>query len=641
MPDKMKIMDNSGNMRNVSSTFIRKQMNDKSASTFFLDGLSSKLEELSQPIIQERKVVGTTAFDFPPDFKPYNSSFRFEPVDSRYFFSKMLGESLTEVQQKDACDIICGIDPFKFTDTKFKEVDLFWGKRSGKDATIAKCFAYQGYKLSCMIDPHEVLGMGLESSIDLVNVSKSGRQARNVFFKYLKAFVKRIKDPGSGNNWFSMNNWWYDYGEGRVKYMDLREGEAIKKEAIEFGRGITAHSLNSDTYTGEGLNIVLGVIDELGSMPPQKVFGGSEISEDSVGLYDSLKSTIDATSTLAKLVVLSYKYSRNCSMSILVRVNQKDDTIKISRKGVHEVRPDFDMDKLRKHYTKNPTKAKMMYDVAETETDTNSFYDIPFVLDAVQDKGGRFVKNPVKGGKITIDNISGLFNMLEPWFIGKEDRIYTAHVDLAKGQVWKGNDAIGLAIGHSEQMRVMVDDKLKKYIAEKIGILSEDIDEIEGELRNGIVVDLAVQIVCRPEDGEVRASEVRKFIINLSKYRKFNFLKVTYDGYQSLESVQEFNKYGIDCEVLSVDKDPHAYATEKDMIMLGLYKIYPNKVWRREKGELIEDQHKRKIEHPEYSVARLDEEGINQGSKDVSDSTAAISKTIMEDISLNSNPVMG
>ena len=116
--------------------------------------------------------------DFPEGFEPFNQIWRYEPVDSKYYFKNMIGESLTDVQQEEACDIICGESPFEFTNTNFKEVDLFWGKRGGKDATIAKIFSYQCYRLACLVNPQNFLGTGVGSSIDIVNVSKSGKQAK-------------------------------------------------------------------------------------------------------------------------------------------------------------------------------------------------------------------------------------------------------------------------------------------------------------------------------------------------------------------------------------------------------------------------------------------------------------------------------
>ena len=628
---KIKVLNEHGNKVGITPGYIKRDIDKRGSNVldYYQDSLSDRLDKLadSKPDIPINSMP-----DFPENFKPYNNMWRYEPVDSRYFFKKMIGEGLYPDQQ-EACDVMCSSDPFKFTDLNYSEIDLFWGKRSGKDATIAKIFVYQCYRLCCLINPQKTLGLGIGSAMDIVNVSKSGKQARAVFFKYLKNFVKRAIDRNFNMNWFSTNNFWYDIGSGKFKYQDLREGESIQKDSIDFGRGVGAHSLNSDRYTGEGLNIILAVIDEVGSMPVKNVLG----SETEVGLRDSLKTTLDATSKYSKLVCVSYKYGRNCAMSVLVKKNERDPSVFISKKSLFDVRPDFDKNRLKREYIKNPVKAKMMYEIADLDVDIDTFYDIPYAIEAAQDVTGKWTRNPFKDGAVVVDDIKNAINNLYDWFKGHPDKVYVVHIDLAKGNVHHGKNAIGLSICHMEDMRVSLDERTKKYLKEKMGI--EGTDEIEGELRPGVVVDLGCHIICKSDEGEVRISDIRKFITNLKILCGFDFFKVTFDGWQSLESIQEFNKYGIDAEELSVDRTPKAYMTEKDLVMMGLFKIYPNRIWVREKKELRDTG--KKIDHPEVSNERIDQDGLSEGSKDLSDSTAACSFTLMNEIYESSNICTG
>ncbi len=629
---KLTTSDSSGNERMVGPATVKGELQgqDKNLMDYYTETLADKLSKLANKNSEKKNIVMSP--DFPKGFKPFNNIWRYEPVDSKYFFKKMIGESLTDCQQKEAADIICSSDPFKFTNLNYREVDLFWGKRGGKDATIAKILTYQAYRLCCLIDPQKFLGMGVGSSIDVINVSKTGQQALNVFFKYLKTYTKGVLDPNTNMNWFIKNNFWYDVGVGKFVYQNLREGESVKKQSIEYGRGITAHSGNSNTYTGEGLNLVLAVIDEVGSMRHEDILGGTG---GKIGLYDSLKTTLNATSKFSKMVCVSYKYGRNCAMSVMCKKNEKFDDIYVSKKSTFEVRPDFDRGILAKDYIKDPNKCKMMYEIADIEIDIDSFYDLPYVLDAAQDVRGKYTTNPFIDKSVVIDDIREAGSKLDPRFKGKPGMPYVAHIDLAKGQVWKGKDAIGLAVAHPEDMRISLDGKTKKYLMEVQRV--EGIDDIEGELRSGIVIDLACHIVCKPDAGEVMFSDVRRFLIDLKIHRGFNFVKVTLDGWQSTEFIQQLNAYGIDASELSVDKNIKAYQTEKDLIMMGLYKIYPNRIWLREKKELIEV--KNKIDHPDLSNQRMEDDNIVEGSKDLSDCTAGVSLTIVEEVQSYSNPV--
>lgn len=633
MASKIKHIDAAGNERTLSASYLKKQVGkDSNILEYYQDSLADRLNNLAAS--SEDYSENSSTPEYPEGFKPYNNMWRYEPYDSRYWTKKILGEGLTPIQQ-EACDIVCGKDPFKFTNENYKEIDLFWGKRGGKDATIAKIFSYQVYKLCCLSDPQKFLNMGLGSNIDIANVSKSGQQARNVFFKYLKNYIKGATDVKTQQNWFSRFNFHYDIGKNQFVYQNLKEGESIQKVSIDFGRGITCHSLNGDTYTGEGLNLVLAVIDEVGSMPIAKILGGNTGRDTDVGLHDSLSTTLEATSEFSKLICVSYKYGINCAMSVLVRRNKKNKNVFISQHSTFEVRPDFNKDRVKKVYATNPTKAEMMYEIKDVDEDLNTFYDIPYVIDAAQDFNRKYSVNPFKDESVVIDNIDGAFNKLHKWFLGKPDTLYVCHLDLAKGQVWKGNDAIGLSISHLEDMRVQLDHRLKKYLTDKMGI--SDVDDIEGELRQGMVVDLACHVICKPKDKEVRLSALRNFIIALKIKRHFDFHCITYDGWQSLESQQEFNKYGLDSKEISVDKTPNAYMTEKDLIMMGLMKIYPNRIWVREKKELMDTGNK--IDHPDISIKRLEDDNLQEGSKDLSDATAANAYILMGEVAECSNPI--
>ena len=96
---------------------------------------------------------------------------------------------------------------------------------------------------------------------------------------------------------------------------------------------------------------------------------------------------------------------------------------------------------------------------------------------------------------------------------------------------------------------------------------------------------------------------------------------VTYDGWQSVDSVQLLIKQGIAAEVQSVDRSTEAYDTLKEQIYKGLLDIYHHPTFIRECEELIRKPNG-KVDHPVLSYRRSLEEGRKEGSKDVADAIA-------------------
>ena len=634
LSDKLFRKDKKGQFRSINTVRAAKEAGIEDIGEFFMDEYLNGMDDLTRNHEDRLKDAATDEQNelFPPGFIPYNDVWRYEPVDSNYFCRKFVGFDPTPLQQ-EALNVVCGEDPFKFTNSDYEEIDLMWGKRSGKDSIIALGIDYQSYKMSCMVDPQSFLGFGPGSSIDIVNVASNADQAKKVFFSYIVTYLKMCKDPETKRNWFATRNFWWDVGKNDFVYMDLREKDGhIQKGQVDFGRGIKCHSLTSERFTAEGLNLILAIMDEFGSMRPEKVFGDTERL---IGQYDSLSATVRATSTkrFGKLLVMSYKYGKNCPMSMLIKRNKKDPKKFVKVYSVYDVRKDVEESKLKEmfasEYLKDPEKAAMMYECKEPQTDVEALYSNIFILKRAFDTAGKYTVNPIRNKLVTIDNISvGADKLLESWFVGDPNKYYTIHFDLAKGRVYKKQDAAALAMGHIEEMKLSFDKYWVEFYKKFYGV---DLTELEGQIRYGVVIDLAIQIVCTPDDQEVRLSEVRQFGIDLSRKRGFNIFKATIDGWQSVETVQELNRNGLETELLSVDKTPVAHHTMKDFVQLGLFKIYEHPIWERETSEL--EDLGNKVDHPELSTKRFELEGYEHGSKDVADCTAGVCYTLSSEMS--------
>lgn len=104
--------------------------------------------------------------------------------------------------------------------------------------------------------------------------------------------------------------------------------------------------------------------------------------------------------------------------------------------------------------------------------------------------------------------------------------------------------------------------------------------------------------------------------------------------HNSVGEIQRLNSSGVNAEELSVDKKTDPYDTVKDLLYLGLLRGYENPIAIRELKELKKIDGK--IDHPEMSWERLETEGLEHGSKDVSDGLAGSVFTSMKEINMNS-----
>lgn len=156
--------------------------------------------------------------------------------------------------------------------------------------------------------------------------------------------------------------------------------------------------------------------------------------------------------------------------------------------------------------------------------------------------------------------------------VAKSDQRYCIHVDLALR-----HDSAGIAMAHAEDRRVIID-----YVQ---AIMAEDFP--------GKEIDFAV---------------IREFIISL-RGQGFNIIMVTYDSYQSADSIQRLRQAGFNADTLSVDRNTEAYDLLKELIYTGGCAL-PNHPLLLQELRQLEFIKGKKVDHPP------------RGSKDVADAVA-------------------
>jgi hypothetical protein len=492
---------------------------------------------------------------------------------------------------------------------------------SGKDRTISKMQAYVVYKLMCLKNPQKFLrenygcSIGDGDAIDLANMSINARQAQNVYFKKFKQLVKAVKNPKTGKNWFS------------EKGVDLRDGYDVQNTEVRFGHSITAHSLNSETNTGEGLNIFLATIDEFGSFAFDKAFE----------LLDAIRDTVVSRfPKVGKVCVISYKYYNNDPMHVLYQKEKENPRVFSSLKATFEVNLQMTKEKLSEQYKRNPEKSKMTYECLGGES-VGGYVGKKYMISKMFTPE---YENPIVGDLISVDGSLLPTLKFKDWFKSSSGRLYALHIDMATGKKTEGNDCAGLALVHIDKMFPRFDEKLKKDLYSE-GMIIDFVDN-DPELlvvRKGIIVDLTLQITAKPKT-EIQFSDVRKFIMRLKEQFDFNIVYVTYDGWESRDSIQILNQAGMHAEKFSVDKTNEAYDTWKELMYQQLVKTYPNPIAEREAKELQVNT-VGKVDHPVESWDRFILEGTNKGSKDVMDAIVGAGKTAYDKFSLESDVFFG
>jgi hypothetical protein len=175
---------------------------------------------------------------------------------------------------------------------------------------------------------------------------------------------------------------------------------------------------------------------------------------------------------------------------------------------------------------------------------------------------------------------------------------YFAHVDLAKGH----RDKVGVAVGHVARWKTVM-KSVEDPATGKL-VLIEDVQPV-------IVIDLMLKVHAPGPGSDVKPDLVRGLLLTLREYG-CNLQKVTYDQWNSLSSVQAFQRLGIESEEHSVDRTMESYNAFKEAVLEDRFIAYSYQPLIEEASSLEHNEAKDKVDHPPG------------GAKDVSDAVAAV-----------------
>lgn len=455
-----------------------------------------------------------------------------------------------------------------------KELILALGKGSGKDALSTIICAYVVYQLLCLRDPAEYYGKPSGDAIDIINVAINADQAANVFFKGFKTRVQKCA-------WF------------QGKYKPLAK-------SIAFDKGITVYSGNSEGEATEGYNILLAVLDEIDGFDEGSKEEGSPKAS---AMYKTLSATVSSRfDDTGKVLLLSFprspdgfimtkyndailekevvQYTHTYKLDPDLPDGVKENEFEIEwnediilgykfpevwgmRKPTWKVNPTKTLDSFKRDFYKDPADSAGRFACTPTDYSDGGWFPAKDKIDAAFN------------GSNGLSDVTGKVEITQRPDPSKE---YFVHVDLARVQ-----DNCGFALAHVEKFQKTVFDE-------------------HGESSPYVVVDM-VRYWKPDRDRPVDFSDVRDFVISVKK-AGFNIKLVTFDRWNSDQTIKHLNDAGIKAEKLSVGRDQYTDLAT----LMGEYRIQGPDV------SLLKKELKKLVVLPNGNV-----DHTNKSSKDLSD----------------------
>ena len=100
--------------------------------------------------------------------------------------------------------------------------------------------------------------------------------------------------------------------------------------------------------------------------------------------------------------------------------------------------------------------------------------------------------------------------------------------------------------------------------------------------------------------GQIQLSKIREFILMLSE-AGVNLYKVTFDSFNSADSMQLLTERGVNAAYQSLDKTDKAYLMWLELLQDRCIRMYPYESLQREALDAVHDRGKCKVDHPKYS----------------------------------------
>jgi hypothetical protein len=484
---------------------------------------------------------------------------------------------------------------------KYQEVVFTGSIGSAKTSLALWVTAYQLYLVSLLEDPQKVFGLDHASEILFILQSLNEKKAVNLNFGRFKTLIK--KSP-----YFATH---FPHNAG------------LESE-LQFPNRVIVRPVSGDVAATIGENVMSAIIDELNFMAV--VENSKQASEaegtynQAVALYNSIarrrKSRFMLQGKTAGMLCLvsSKKYPGEFTDQ-RIEAAQRDATIYVYDKRTWDVFPEdrFTGEWFPIFIGDLAHKPKILDDEDEVPQNQQHLLDwIPEeyredfetdIINALRDIAGKatratnpFFTSPEKVAaafgtrksvlSLTDCDFVNSTPLIYPKRFKDKERFRWVHLDLSIS-----GDCTGVACGYVSDFKTV---------------------ERGGQVEKLPMIDYDFLLrVHPPRGGEILYFKIRSLIYKLQELG-LNIRWISFDSFQSRDSIQVLRQKGFSTGLLSMDKELLPYDTLKTAIYDGRVSAPEHETAHEELISLERDLKKGKVDHPP------------QGSKDVGDAMAGV-----------------
>ncbi|MCO5157852.1 MAG: hypothetical protein M9945_14080 [Aquamicrobium sp.] len=466
--------------------------------------------------------------------------------------------------------------------------------------------AYQVYLLSCLADPHKLFDLDSSSEILIVFQSINKHLAHDVDYRRFRDMIE--------NGPYFRKNYLFDTG---------------LESQLVFPRNVIVKPVAGHDTAAIGQNVIGGIIDEVNFMAvvensKQKRDGGTY--DQAVQNYNSIARRRESRFMQMGVLpgMLCLVSSRNYPGQFTDKKEEEArrqiaaqgfTTIFVYDKRLWELRPErFCGDRFRVFIGDETRKPRILEpDEAFDPEDAHLIDHIPVeyrssfendILASLRDIAGKatLALHPFILNTEAVDDCFGttlpILSREDCDFKSTKIQVYPkrivnpfeprfAHIDLAVSK-----DSAGVTVGH---VPGFVDMNRGEHV-EALPLIQYDF----------------ILEVRPPRGGEIEFENIRKLLYTLRDKIKLPIKWVTFDQYQSRDSMQVLHNNGFIVGYQSMDTDTYAYDLLKQAFYDKRVRAPEHPKAQKEVITLEIDKEKNKIDHPP------------NGSKDVSDSMAGV-----------------
>ena len=494
-------------------------------------------------------------------------------IDDPYYLG--IGKE-TYPRIKDICEEII--------EGKYTEGVEVIGIGGGKSYSSEILACYSAHDLLCLSNAHQYYNLSFDKAIAIMNMGITATQANEIVFAGVRSFVERSP--------FFM----------QFNPVVLANTIRFKQEKILMVSG------NSKATTPLGYNIFTAILDEAAFYLDTD---NHSLAEE---IYSALQRRIISRFGMdgLTLMISSPKYVGDFIMRKLLEKKLSDKVFGIQM-PTWKIKPAKVMEEGNNFYfnkeshdiqDKKPEVDAINIDLIKTKEFNGEadWWEIPGEFRQ------SFEVNPEKSKRdfgatpsLTLEAFDKTGYKIKTYFNPKR----THPLDKAEKFV----PAFECDAEDSELRYIHIDLALSKDACGFAMGCFDGYDTSGKERRMKVKIDLMMQIKA-PKGGEIKFNRVRDIIYTLDELG-FDIAKVTYDGWQSVDSRQILEDKGYETDLLSVDRTTEAYDTLKELVHTKCLDYYHYDVFENE-YERLEIIKGKKVDHPA------------DGSKDVSDAVAGV-----------------